>query len=168
VHRKDALLLVGDLDFSESNLPSTGGIFREWSPVRPSGHTGAFRWIQAKDLDVHVILDNCSTHQTPEIKRSPLRHPRFRLDFTPTLSSWLNVVGRWSGELTTKKITRAAHISVKVLEKSIVAEIKIWNKTTLWPTPGSRPPTRSSRRLPASASGRPQRHPTPGSGKRPY
>jgi transposase len=58
------------------------------------------------DLEVHLILDNYSTHKTPEIHRWLLRHPRFVLHFTPTGSSWLNLVERWFGELTTKKLRR--------------------------------------------------------------
>jgi transposase len=44
------------------------------------------------DLDIHVIVDNSSTHKTPQIHRWLVRHPRFRLHFTPTYSSWLNLV----------------------------------------------------------------------------
>src|SRR5204862_1825186 len=54
------------------------------------------------DLDVHVVLDNSSTHKTPSIQRWLVRHPRSTLHFTPTYSSWLNLVGRWFAELTTK------------------------------------------------------------------
>jgi transposase/transposase-like protein len=64
------------------------------------------------DLDVHLILDNYATHKTPDIHRWLLRHPRFHLHFTPTSGSWLNMVERWFGELTTKKIKRGAHTSV--------------------------------------------------------
>ncbi len=46
-------------------------------------------------LDVHVVLDNSSTHKTPSIQRWLLRHPRFTLHFTPTYSSWLNLVERY-------------------------------------------------------------------------
>ena len=45
-----------------------------------------------QDLDIHVIVDNSSTHKTPEIHRWLIRHPRFHLHFTPTYSSWLNLV----------------------------------------------------------------------------
>ena len=80
------------------------------------------------DLDVHLILDNYATHKTPEIKRWLLRHPRFHLHFTPTSGSWLNMVERWFGELTTKKIKRGAHTSVRALEKDIRDWIKTWNE----------------------------------------
>src|SRR3954454_3788759 len=63
------------------------------------------------DLDVHVVLDNSSTHKTPAIQRWLLAHPRFSLHFTPTSSSWLNLVERWFGELTTKLLKRGTHRS---------------------------------------------------------
>ena len=80
------------------------------------------------ELDVHLILDNYSTHKTPAVKRWLLRHPRFHLHFTPTGSSWLNLVERWFGELTTKKIKRGAHRSVTELERDIKAWINTWNE----------------------------------------
>src|SRR5919204_5982237 len=58
-------------------------------------------------LDVHVVLDNSSTHKTPSIQRWLVRHPRFTLHFTPTYSSWLNLVERWFSELTIKQIKRS-------------------------------------------------------------
>ena len=59
-------------------------------------------------LDVHIVLDNSSTHKTPAIKRWQVRHPRFSFHFTPTYSSWMNLVERWFAELTTKWIRRGA------------------------------------------------------------
>src|ERR671924_1523605 len=60
-------------------------------------------------LDVHVVLDNSSTHKTPAIQRWLKRHPRFTLHFPPTDSSWLNLVERWFAELTTKWLKRGAY-----------------------------------------------------------
>lgn len=71
------------------------------------------------DLDVHLILDNYSTHKTPAIHRWLLRHPRFHLHFTPTYGSWLNLVERWFGELTEKTIRRGTHRSTRELENAI-------------------------------------------------
>jgi transposase len=79
------------------------------------------------ELDVHVILDNSSTHKTPAIQRWLHAHPRFILHFTPTSSSWLNLVERWFSELTTKKLRRASHRSVQALNSDIRAWIDIWN-----------------------------------------
>jgi transposase len=53
-------------------------------------------------LDVHLVLDNSSTHKTPAIQKWLAAHPRFVVHFTPTSSSWLNLVERWFSELTTK------------------------------------------------------------------
>ncbi len=79
------------------------------------------------DLDVHVVLDNSSTHKTPSIQRWLVRHPRFTLHFTPTYSSWLNLVERWFAELTTKWIKRGSHRSVRDLTASIRTWITNWN-----------------------------------------
>ena len=78
-------------------------------------------------LDVHVIIDNSSTHKTPSIQRWLLRHPRFHFHYTPTYSSWLNLVERWFAELTSKWLRRATHRSVKELVASIRTWITNWN-----------------------------------------
>ena len=78
-------------------------------------------------LDVHVVVDNVSTHKTPSIQRWLVRHPRFTLHFTPTYSSWLNLVERWFAELTTKWLKRGTHHSVKDLVASIRTWITGWN-----------------------------------------
>jgi transposase len=86
-------------------------------------------------LDVHVVLDNSSTHKTPSIQRWLVRHPRFTLHFTPTYSSWLNLVERWFAELTTKSIKRGNHRSVRDLVASIRTWVANWNddpKPFLW------------------------------------
>ena len=79
------------------------------------------------DLDVHIVLDNSSTHKTPTIQKWLLAHPRFVLHFTPTSSSWLNLVERWFGELTTKLLRRGTHRSVSALNADIRAWMKTWN-----------------------------------------
>jgi transposase len=80
------------------------------------------------DLDVHLVVDNVSTHKTPEIHRWLLRHPRFHLHFTPTYSSWMNMVERWFAELTEKWLRRGTHHSTKELERSITEWIDQWNE----------------------------------------
>jgi transposase len=79
-------------------------------------------------LHVHVVLDNSSTHKTPQIQRWLVRHPRFTLHFTPTYSSWLNLVERWFAELTNKWIKRSAHRSARDLVASIRTWITGWNE----------------------------------------
>jgi transposase len=78
-------------------------------------------------LNIHLVLDNSSTHKTPAIQKWLAAHPRFVLHFTPTSSSWLNLVERWFAELTTKKLRRGAHRSVRALNADIRAWINTWN-----------------------------------------
>jgi transposase len=80
------------------------------------------------DLGVHLVLDNSSTHKTPAIQRWLTAHPRFVVHFTPTSSSWLNLVERWFAELTAKKLRRGAHRSVRQLNADIRAWIETWNE----------------------------------------
>jgi transposase len=78
-------------------------------------------------LDIHLICDNYATHKTPAVKKWLLAHPRFHLHFTPTGSSWLNLVERWFAELTNKQIRRGVHKNVQALEKDIRDWIAAWN-----------------------------------------
>src|SRR5580700_3462188 len=78
-------------------------------------------------LGVHLVCDNYATHNTPEIKTWLARHPRFRVHFTPTGSSWMNQVERWFGLLTDKLIRRGVHTSVPALENDIRDWIATWN-----------------------------------------
>ena len=79
-------------------------------------------------LDVHVVLDNVSTHKTEPIQRWLQRHPRFTFHFTRTYASWMNLVERWFSELTTKQIRRGTHRSVTELKNSINQWIEHWNQ----------------------------------------
>jgi transposase len=78
-------------------------------------------------LDVHIVLDNSSIHRSAMIGRWLTRHRRFSFHFTPTYSSWMNLVERWFGELTTKWIRRGTHRSTKELTDSIQSWIDNWN-----------------------------------------
>jgi len=80
------------------------------------------------ELDVHLILDNYSTHKTNEVKRWLIAHPRFHLHFTPTGASWLNLVERFFAELTTKKLRRGVHRSTRQLNADIREWIEHWNE----------------------------------------
>jgi transposase len=80
------------------------------------------------ELAVHVVLDNSSTHKTPQIRRWLAAHPRFVLHFTPTSSSWLNLVERWFSELTSKQLRRGTHRSVQQLNADIRSWIEHWNE----------------------------------------
>jgi len=72
-----------------------------------------------KPRDIHLVLDNYATHKTPEVKAWQEKHPRFKLHFTPTSASWLNLVERFFAEITTKRIRRSSYSSVDDLEGTI-------------------------------------------------
>ena len=73
----------------------------------------------AKHLDVHLIVDNSSTHKTKAVKAWLAKHPRFKLQFIPTSSSWLNLMERFFAEITRKRIRRGVFTSVAELEAAI-------------------------------------------------
>lgn len=79
-------------------------------------------------LDLHLIVDNYCTHKHPKVQRWLARHSRFHLHFTPTSSSWLNLVERWFGEITRKRIRRGAFTSVQDLIEAIQSYIKTNNE----------------------------------------
>lgn len=62
--------------------------------------------------DIHLILNNYGTHKTPEVKAWLEKHPRFKLHFTPTSASWLNLVERFFAEITSRRIRRGSYSSV--------------------------------------------------------
>jgi len=72
-----------------------------------------------KGLQIHLILDNYATHKHPDVKKWLAKHKRFHLHFTPTSSSWLNLVERWFRELTGKAIRRGVFPSVADLVAAI-------------------------------------------------
>jgi transposase len=80
------------------------------------------------DLDIHLICDNYGTHKTPAIKAWLAAHPRVKIHFTPTGSSWINQVERWFAFLTDQLLRRGVHTSVAALEKDIREWIKTWNE----------------------------------------
>lgn len=79
------------------------------------------------ELAVHVILDNLSAHKSATVKRWLLRHPRFQLHFTPTYSSWLNLVERFFALLTEEALRRGSHTSIPQLRAAIVEYIEVHN-----------------------------------------
>jgi len=71
------------------------------------------------DRQLHLVVDNYATHKHPQVKNWLKRHRRFHLHFTPTSSSWLNLVERWFGEITRKRIRRGSFKSVGELIEAI-------------------------------------------------
>lgn len=102
-------------------------------------HTGTdfLRFLKLLDRryrrrELHVVLDNSSTHSTPEVRAWLDAHPRIHLHFTPTGASWLNMVEAWFGILTRKSVRRGSFSSVKALIRHIEDYITHWNDN---PTP---------------------------------
>ena len=80
------------------------------------------------ELDLHLIVDNYGTHTHENVKQWISLHPRFHLHFTPTGSSWLNLVERWFAEITRKRIRRGSFCSVDELIGAIDDYIALNNK----------------------------------------
>jgi transposase len=101
-------------------------------------------------LDLHLICDNYATHKTPQIMKWLASHPRFHLHFTPTSSSWLNLVERWFAELTNRNSvdppTAASQNSKPTSRPGSTA-----GTTTRNPSSGPKPPTKSSTASPTTA-----------------
>jgi transposase len=86
-------------------------------------------------LDLHLVADNYATHKHPQVVRWLKRHPRFHMHFTPTSSSWLNLVERWFRELTQKRLRRGTFRSVRELQSAILEYVEEHNehaKGLLW------------------------------------
>ena len=79
-------------------------------------------------LEIHVVLDNLSTHKAPPVHRFMLRNPRFHLHFTPTYASWLNLVERFFGLLTEQALKRGSHTSIPKLRQAILAYVASHNE----------------------------------------
>src|SRR2546422_10239220 len=79
------------------------------------------------ELDLHLILDNSSTRKSPPVQRWLRRHPRFHFHFTPTSSSWLNLVERWFRDLSQKRIRRGSFDSVDALITAIEEYLATYN-----------------------------------------
>jgi transposase len=80
------------------------------------------------ELDLHLIVDNYSTHKHPKVQRWLKRHSRFHMHFIPTSSSWLNMVERWFREITDKRIRRDTFKSVPALIAAIDAYVAEHNE----------------------------------------
>jgi transposase len=80
------------------------------------------------DKEVHLIVDNYSTHKHPKVKRWLARRPRFQVHFTPTSASWANMVERFFRDLTDKQIRRGVFRSVAELIQAIECYIQEYNK----------------------------------------
>lgn len=82
----------------------------------------------AQELDIHLIVDNYSTHKHQKVKRWLARHPRFHVHYTPTSASWLNMVERFFRDITTQRIRRGVFHSVDELIAAIEQYIELHNR----------------------------------------
>lgn len=89
-------------------------------------------------LDVHLILNNYSTHKTPLVQRWLSRHPRFHVHFTPTYSSWINLIESWFAVLTNRRFRPSSFRSTRPLDRDVKRYIEtnsdsptpfVWSKT---------------------------------------
>jgi transposase len=80
------------------------------------------------EVTLHLVMDNYGTHSHPRVQAWLKRHPRFVAHFIPTSSSWLNLVERWFGELTGKRLRRGVFVSVQDLVDAIHQYMAVWNQ----------------------------------------
>jgi len=80
------------------------------------------------DIPLHLVMDNYGTHKHPRTVAWLNRHPRFISHFVPTSSSWLNLIERWFGELTSKRVRRGSFFSVDDLQRAISDFLNAWNE----------------------------------------
>jgi transposase len=109
----------------------TGEIFGDCRPSRDGDNFLAFLKKAVKPhagKEVHVVLDNLSTHTTPEVKAWLEKNPNVHFHFTPVGSSWINQIETWFGIITRQAIRRGTFSSVKVLIKRIRDYIAHWNR----------------------------------------
>ena len=110
----------------------TGAVIGECQPRHR--HTEFLKFLRTidrevpKGLQVHLILDNYSTHKHENVKKWLAKHSRFHLHFTPTSSSWLNLIERWFGKLTDKAIRRGVFHSVPDLIAAIETYLTVNNQ----------------------------------------
>ena len=91
----------------------------------------------ARELEIHLVLDNLSAHKAPEVMEwlADPKRARWHVHFTPTSSSWLNLVERWFKELTDRRLRRGTFSSVPALVEAIEIWAEHWNddpKPFIW------------------------------------
>ena len=80
------------------------------------------------EVPLHLVMDNYGTHKHPRVQAWIKRHPRFIPHFVPTSSTWLNLVERCFGELTSKRVRRGSFCSIKDLQNAIMEFLAAWNE----------------------------------------
>jgi transposase len=123
----------GTIDLFAALNVATGEVLHDTRKRHASKDVLAFfKWIDmhvARDLEVHVVLDNLSAHKAPPVAEW-LAHPRrarWHLHYTPTSSSWLNLVEGWFAQLTNRRLRNGSFNSVAALEDAIDVWTSHWN-----------------------------------------
>lgn len=109
----------------------TGEVFGECFPRRRTKEFIAFldRVVaQHEGRELHVVLDNLSTHSGPDVDIWLTHHPKVTFHFTPTGGSWLNQVEIWFGIITRQAIRRGTFASLRILINTINSYIENWNR----------------------------------------
>jgi transposase len=121
----------GTLDlFAALNVANGKVIARCTKKHRGVDFVAFLREIEAQvpqELEIHVVLDNLSAHKSPVVKRWLLHNPRIHFHFTPTYSSWLNLVERFFGLLTEEALRRGSHTSIPQLRAAIFDYVEAHN-----------------------------------------
>ena len=111
---------------------ATGAAFTECKPRhRHQEFLSFLRSLEAcvpAERDVHLVVDNYTTHKHPKVRTWLAQRPRFHMHYTPTYSSWLNQVERWFGLITQRAIRRGSFRSVKELVQKIDDFVKQYNR----------------------------------------
>ncbi|MFJ9483842.1 IS630 family transposase, partial [Streptomyces mirabilis] len=110
---------------------TTGEVLGECKPNRNGATFLAFLKKAVKPhtgKEIHIVLDNLSTHTTPDVKAWLAKNPHVHFHFTPVGSSWLNQIEIWFGIITRQSIRRGTFASVNVLVKQIRDYINSWNE----------------------------------------
>jgi transposase len=97
--------------------------------------------------EIHLICDNYGTHKHPKIKAWLAEHPRFHMHFTPTSASWLNLVERWFGLITSQAIRRGSFDTVRRLERAINKFVAHWNEEDAKPFRWTKSPREIRRKI---------------------
>ncbi len=122
----------GTLDLFAALNVATGEVIARCKPQhRAQDFVGFLRDLDAHvepELEIHIVLDNLSTHKAPPVHRFMLRHPRFHLHFTPTYASWLNLVERFFGLLTEQALKRGSFTSIPQLRAAILDYVESHNQ----------------------------------------
>jgi transposase len=110
----------------------TGEVYGQCKPTRNGADFLAFLKQAVKPhrgKQIHVVLDNLSTHTTPEVQAWLAKNPRVAFHFTPVGSSWINQIENWFSIITRQAIRRGTFNSVNVLIGQIRNYIQHWNTT---------------------------------------